>query len=191
MEALEVTRRVFRVLETGDADLANEVFAPEYVNHAAAVSPPACQRNGPPAALATGTWLHHAYNDLSYSVIEATDHDDQVWSRVRMYGTHTGPFVRYLDGRVDQVLPPTGRKIDVEQFHVLTLRGEQVIAHEALRDDLGMIRQLGLFPPRLPAIARVMVWRISQRAAHAARVVTHESERAADSVLGRKVDNGS
>ena len=71
MDATEVTRRVFRVLETGDVALADEVFAPDYVNHAAAVSPAACRLPGPAAALATGAWLRSAYGGLAYSVLDA------------------------------------------------------------------------------------------------------------------------
>ena len=122
---------------------------------------------GPAAALATGAWLRSAYSGLAYSVLDAVEHGDQVWSRVRMSGSHTGAFVRFRGGVVDQVLPPTGRDIDVEQFHVLTRRGPQVIAHEAVRDDLGMVRQLGFLPPRPAAVARIVGWKLTGRAGRA------------------------
>lgn len=80
---------------------------------------------------------------------------------------HTGAFVRFRDGTLDQVLPPTGREIDVEHLHVLTRRGDQVVAHEALRGDLAMIRQLGFLPPRPAAIAGIAGRRLSGRATRA------------------------
>ncbi|MEV5459709.1 hypothetical protein AB0L17_15675 [Streptomyces cellulosae] len=46
-----------------------------------------------------------------------------------MQGRHTGPFVRYREGRLDQAVPPTGRKIDCERIHVLHLREGRVVGH--------------------------------------------------------------
>ncbi|MGX1544470.1 ester cyclase [Streptomyces adustus] len=49
----------------------------------------------------------------------------------------------FEDGAVDQVVPPTGREIDFEQVHLLDLRDGKVIRHEAVRDDVTMLHQLG------------------------------------------------
>ncbi|MER6835480.1 hypothetical protein ABT320_16115 [Streptomyces cellulosae] len=46
-----------------------------------------------------------------------------------MQGRHTGPFVRYREGRLDQAVPPTGREIDCERIHVLHLREGRVVGH--------------------------------------------------------------
>ncbi|MGV9902333.1 hypothetical protein ACWDU8_07550 [Streptomyces sp. NPDC003388] len=46
--------------------------------------------------------------------LETIDKDEQVWVRLRMRGWHTGAFVMFKDGAVDQVLPHTGREIDFE-----------------------------------------------------------------------------
>ncbi|MER7867760.1 ester cyclase [Streptomyces cellulosae] len=84
---------------------------------------------------------------------------DRVWVRLRMRGRHTGPFVRYREVRLDQAVPPTGREIDCEQIHVLALREGRVVGHEAVRDDVTMLRQLGVFPPS-PAVApRMAAWK--------------------------------
>jgi hypothetical protein len=95
-----------------------------------------------------------------------------------MRGTHSGPFVRFDGDQVDQVVPPTGRVIDVEQIHLLRMRENQVVKHEALRDDLGMLEQLRVFPPG-PAVARMAAWKISGRAAAAAREVSDRAAEAA------------
>ncbi|MEU6775088.1 ester cyclase [Streptomyces sp. NPDC046759] len=76
--------------------------------------------------------------------------DDQVWVRLRMRGRHTGPFVRYRDGALDQAIPPTGHDIDFEQIHVLGLREGKVVSHEAVRDDIPVLGQLGSFRRRRP-----------------------------------------
>ncbi|MFC7512635.1 hypothetical protein ACFQV4_29930 [Streptomyces thermocarboxydus] len=79
-------------------------------------------------------------------------------------------------------MPPTGREIDCEQIHVLALREAGSWGHEAVRDDVTMPRQLGVFPPS-PAVApRMAAWKVSGRAARAAEEVTRRAAEAASSV---------
>jgi nogalonic acid methyl ester cyclase/aklanonic acid methyl ester cyclase len=55
-----------------------------------------------------------------------------------MSGTHEGE----LSG-----IPPTGRKVSWRQCHLLTVDDEgRFIDHDAIRDDLGLLRQLGVMP---------------------------------------------
>jgi hypothetical protein len=83
--------------------------------------------------------------------------------RVRMQGRHTGPFVLFRDGKLDKSVPPTGREIDYEQIHVLTVRDGKVVKHEAMRDDLTMLSQLGVFPPAPAIAARLAAWKLTGR----------------------------
>jgi predicted ester cyclase len=39
---------------------------------------------------------------------------------------------------------PTGKSFEVSHIHWQTLQGGQIVEHYANRDDLGMLRQLGL-----------------------------------------------
>ena len=39
---------------------------------------------------------------------------------------------------------PTGRKVEVLQFHSFRIRDGEISEHSAVRDDLGMCKQLGL-----------------------------------------------
>jgi hypothetical protein len=55
---------------------------------------------------------------------------------------------------------------------MMTLRNGQVIRHEALRDDISMLGQLGVFPPEPGTVGRMVVWRVSGRAKRAAAAVT-------------------
>lgn len=182
MDANDLARGMFRVLETGDVDLAVSVMAPDFANREAKVSPPACQLPGPAGPIATGAWLRSTFGGLAYPVIDIVEHGAQVWSRVRMQGRQSGPFVRFRDGRVDQVFPPTGREIDVEHIHIFTLRDGQVVLHEAIRDDLSMLRQLGFLPPRPSSIARIAAWRLSGRAGRAGHAAAAVAATAAASI---------
>ena len=47
-------------------------------------------------------------------------------------------------------LAPTGKAVKVLQFHSFRIRDGLIIEHSAVRDDMGMIQQLGLVtPPRV------------------------------------------
>jgi hypothetical protein len=39
---------------------------------------------------------------------------------------------------------PTRRKVEVLQFHSFRLSGGEITEHAAVRDDLGMLKQLGM-----------------------------------------------
>ncbi|MFI6493948.1 ester cyclase [Streptomyces sp. NPDC050564] len=172
MDPTDLAHGLFRILETGDPALAADVVGEDFHNREAAVAPPACATAGPAGVLASGAWMRSAFSDLRFPVLGIAQNEDQVWVRLRMQGRHTGPFVRFRDGALDQAIPPTGREIDFEQIHVLALRDGKVIAHEAVRDDITMLGQLGVFPPS-PAIAlRMLAWRVTARAVRAADHVT-------------------
>jgi len=114
MDAKDLAEGLFRILETGDAALAAEVVGADNHNREAAVSPAACSTPGPAGTLASGAWLRSAFSDLRFPVLGIARNDDQVWIRLRMQGRHTGPFVRFRDGVLDQAIPPTGREVDFE-----------------------------------------------------------------------------
>lgn len=98
--------------------------------------------------------MRSAFSDLRFPILGVARNDQQIWVRLRMQGRHTGPFVRFKDEALDQAIPPTGRAIDFEQIHVLDLCDGKVIRHEAVRDDITMLGQLGVFPrPRPPPCA--------------------------------------
>ncbi|WP_329454583.1 ester cyclase [Streptomyces sp. NBC_01497] len=169
---------LFRVLQTGDRDLAVEVVHQDNHNREASVAPRACSVPGPAGTLASGAWMRSAFSDLRFPVSASVHDGDRVWVRLRMQGTHTGPFVRFHDGRLDQAVPPTGRDIDFEQVHMLDLKDGQVIRHEAVRDDIAMLGQLGVFPPSPAVGLRMLAWKATGRAARAAEAVSAEAARA-------------
>ncbi|WP_431965995.1 ester cyclase [Actinacidiphila sp. bgisy160] len=184
MDAKDLAEGLFRILETGDAALAAEVVDPGNHNREAAVSPAACSIPGPAGTLASGAWLRSAFSDLRFPVLGIARNDDQVWIRLRMQGRHTGPFVRFRDGVLDQAIPPTGREVDFEQVHLLDLRDGKVVRHEALRDDITMLGQLGVFPPSPAVTLSMIAWKVSGRAKRAADEVTKLAAEAAGQARG-------
>ncbi|MFF1680162.1 ester cyclase [Streptomyces sp. NPDC058256] len=186
-DARGLAEGLFQVLVTGDPVLAADVVGDDFHNREAAVSPPACSLPGPAGVLASGAWMRSAFSDLRFPVLGMTGNDDQVWVRLRMQGHHTGPFVRFRDGALDQAIPPTRREIDFEQIHVLDIRDGRVVRHEAVRDDMTMLGQLGIFPPAPATALSMLAWRVSGRAARAAAHVTAQAAEAAALLRGKQI----
>ncbi|QIQ03892.1 ester cyclase [Streptomyces liangshanensis] len=189
MNADELAHGLFRVLETGDRSLAASVVADDNHNREAAVSPSACAIPGPAGVLASGAWMRFAFDELRFPVLGVAESEGQVWVRLRMQGRHTGAFVRFRDGALDQAIPPTGQRIDFEQVHVLGVRDGKVVSHEAVRDDVTMLGQLGVFPPSPAVGLRMVAWRLSGRAARAAAEVSGQADRAAEAYRSGVVAN--
>ena len=65
---------------------------------------------------------------------------DKVWYRGTRSGTHQGPGP--LPG-----LAPTGKFAAVQHIHLFRIANGKMVEHWALRDDLGFLQQIGMFPP--------------------------------------------
>jgi predicted ester cyclase len=184
-EAVDRAVSIFKILETSDPRLALDVVGAQFQNREAFNSPAACALPGPAGVAASGAWMRFAFSDLHFAILGTALNDQQVWVRVRMQGRHTGPFVLFRDGKVDKAIPPTGRDIDFEQFHVLDVHDGKVTNHEAVRDDMTMLGQLGVFPPTPAGAARLVSWRLSgglKKAAAAVSAAAAEAASACDAV---------
>ncbi|MEV7570188.1 ester cyclase [Streptomyces tanashiensis] len=187
MSAEEAAIGLFTVLATGDAALAAAAVHEEFTNREARVSPAACSIPGPAGTLASGAWLRSAFTDMSFPVTDLVQDGERVWIRLHMRGRHTGPFVRYRDGMLDQAIPPTGALIDSEQVHLLHLQDGKVVHHEAVRDDVTLLGQLGVLPPG-PTARLIEEWHADGRAARAAAAIAEAAERAAATARARTPD---
>lgn len=85
------------------------------------------------------------FPDAGFEPAEIVAEGDWVVVRCFMRGTHLGtgrhPYVHYglLAG-----VAPTGRSVRVEHIHMFRLEDGRIVEHQATRDDVGMMRQLGL-----------------------------------------------
>lgn len=126
----------FRLIETGDSELAGRIIAPDFINREAEGDPDQTPRNlhGPAGFLATGLWLREAFADLRFEDLDAITEGERVAVQATMTGRHTGEF---------QGIQPTGKIFRQRQIHLFRLRGGKIIEHVAQRDDLGLLLQLG------------------------------------------------
>ena len=112
-------------------------------------------------------WLRRAFSDIRFDVHDVELAGDRVVAWVTMHGTHSGPFVGHdsPDGAVTEVFPPTGRRFAARQVHWFRIVDGAIAEHDAVRDDLGMAKQVGWIPPTPAFIVRMLLARWRERAA--------------------------
>jgi hypothetical protein len=79
-----------------------------------------------------------------FEIEELVGEGDIVAGRLTVSGTHEGSLMSE---------PPTGRSVRNSHMHFVRFRDGKAVEHWGVRDDLGMMRQLGLVVipgPRLP-----------------------------------------
>jgi predicted ester cyclase len=89
--------------------------------------------------------LFATFPDFHYRIEEATAESDRVVCKVTMTGTHLGqPTLPEIFNGMLRGVAPTGKRITVLNFHSFRIKDGLISEHAAVRDDLGMVLQLGL-----------------------------------------------
>jgi predicted ester cyclase len=83
------------------------------------------------------------FPDWHMDIVETIASGNVVVVRARVSGTHNGVGKMALNG-MPPGTAPTGKRFEVTHMHWYRLRDGLVVDHYANRDDLGMLRQLGL-----------------------------------------------
>lgn len=126
-----VIQRYFEELfNQGKVEIVGELLAPDYVNHSTA-SPE--QSRGPDGVVEVVLALRRAFPDLKYEILDLIEGDSAVAVRARVTGTHLGDFFG---------APPTGRSIDVAQITIERFRGDRIVEHHRVTDELALRKQL-------------------------------------------------
>jgi len=137
----ENTMLVHRLYDEGinrhDADAAAAFYAIDAKNHGRVVG-----RAGMKAVFEA---LFSTFPDFTYRIEESTAESDRVVCKVTMSGTHLGrPTLSQAFSGMLNGVAPTGKPVRVPQFHSFRISGGRIVEHAAVRDDLGMLLQLGL-----------------------------------------------
>jgi len=115
----------------GELSLVEELIATDCVDHSGPPGSPA----GHEGIRQTVGWLHSVFDDLRYEVEDVFGDGDRVAIRATFSGVHRGELFGHA---------PTGRPVSVPHIHVYRVEDGRIAEHWATRDDLGMMRQLGL-----------------------------------------------
>jgi len=130
-----IVRRIFRdFLNAGNLEAANDLFAPDFVNHSPGrrTTP---DREGLKQFIA---YLHAAFPDVSWTIDDLVADGDRVAIRMTLRGTHTGDLFG---------IPPTGKRIDMAAMTILRFAGGKAVERWNVSDDLLLLQQIGVIPP--------------------------------------------
>lgn len=127
-----VRRALDEVYTRGDLAAVDELFHEEYADHEPAhpEHPP-----GSESVRETVRSLHAAFGDLRFEVHDEIAEGDMVVQRATMSGRHTGVLAGH---------EATGREFAVRHVYIWRITDGRIVEHWGSRDDLGLLRQLGL-----------------------------------------------
>ena len=125
-----------RLLAGGETELAEQLVHPDFVNNEADPK----RRSGPSGAAATSEWLRSCFGSLRYDIHRVFIDGEMAAAYVTMHGTH--------EGGLPPGVPATHKPFAVKHVHLFRFADDgRIVEHSAVRDDLGMVMQLGLLPP--------------------------------------------
>jgi steroid delta-isomerase-like uncharacterized protein len=138
MQDLEHNKRVIRetwerIVPSGDLDGLDALVAPDVVQRG--------QRPGEPPGLAgvkaTMRWLSTVFSDQRWEIHDLVAEGPIVVCRLTHHGRHTGDLIG---------IPPTGRTVAYQYVHFFRFDGGKVVEQWSVRDDMALMRQLGVVP---------------------------------------------
>lgn len=133
-EIFEIVIGVAKVMATLDEEVAHKYLAADFVDHEA--SPGVA--TGPEGYLSTARYMRTAFPDAAWQPEDFFTTGDKYAVRVTFRGTHQGDFMG---------IPATGRKVEVQHLHFYRIADGKVAEHWGARDELTLLRQLGVFTP--------------------------------------------
>jgi len=135
---LDVLRETRRFWEEGfncrDLSVLDGLIADDYVNHAALPGTPP-GRSGQVAVMER---LWAAFPDARFEITHLVQDGDVVICIGTMSGTHEGELLG---------VPGSGRRVEWRMCHLMRFDADgRAAEHRAIRDDLGLLRQMGARP---------------------------------------------
>jgi predicted ester cyclase len=91
--------------------------------------------------------IYTRFPDIRFTVEQWIVDGDWVAVRTTYAGTHRGVGRLPVDGGMLIGVPPTDKAFSVLHLHLFRVENGLIKEHWAGRDDIGMMRQLGLLPP--------------------------------------------
>jgi steroid delta-isomerase-like uncharacterized protein len=131
----EVVERFYsEVVNAGNLDLIDELFADDFVEHESLEGRPQ-NRDGVKQFFAD---LRKAFPDLEFTVEHVLAEEDTVAARVRVRGTHAG--AEFMG------IPADGRAVDFDAMDMIQFADGVATAHWGVSDSVTLMQQLGVIP---------------------------------------------
>jgi len=134
-------RMVEEVVNRGNFDVVDELFHPEYVDHAA---PP----NSPPGLAgvrAIFQMFRTGFPDVKFTIDQLVGEGNYVATLVHGEGTQTGQFLQF---------PPSGKHAIWRSVGFFRVENGKIREHWGIPDLLGLLIQIGIIPPPAAASSR-------------------------------------
>jgi steroid delta-isomerase-like uncharacterized protein len=128
------TRFVEEVINGGNVDIVEDLFAPDYVDHTAPPGAPP----GLDAVRMIPTIFRGGFPDVNFKIEKLVGDGDVVASHVTGHGTHTGQFLAF---------PASGNEATWRSLGFFRVRDGKIVEHWGLPDMLGLLIQIGVIPP--------------------------------------------
>jgi steroid delta-isomerase-like uncharacterized protein len=129
-----VRQLVEEVLNKGNMSWADEIIAPNFIEHEEL--PPGFPP-GREASKLLFTMLRSAFPDFKATIQQLISEGDKVVMYMTWTGTQKGEFMG---------VPPTGKSISINVIDIVRIADGQVVEHWGIMDQMAMMQQLGVIP---------------------------------------------
>ena len=133
-ELREVALGVGAVFSSLDEEAARRFIHPDFVDHEASEG----VGGGPAGYIATARYMNSAFSEASWMPAQIFSTEDKYAMVITFSGVHTGEFMG---------IPATGKKVEVRHLHFFRVQDGKAIEHWGARDELTLLKQIGVFTP--------------------------------------------
>jgi steroid delta-isomerase-like uncharacterized protein len=127
-------RMVEEVVNQGNFDVVDEIFHPDYVDHAAPPGAPP----GLEGVKAIFSMFRTGFPDVKFTIDQMVGEGNYVATLVHGEGTHTGQFIEF---------PPSGKHAQWRSVGFFRVEDGKIREHWGIPDLLGLLIQIGVIPP--------------------------------------------
>ena len=128
----ELVKRIFGGLNERNADIYQELYAPDYAWYFPSNNPKPLSREEEQGFVKI---LWNAFPDINWSIEELIAKDDRIIVRFIARGTHTGEW---------QGIPATGNKIEGSGIWIARIENGKLVEVREDYDLMGQMQQLGM-----------------------------------------------
>lgn len=128
-----IFEKLIRLQESGDLNTADQIIAPNWVNHDPSMPP----LQGIEGFKQLTMLFRSAFPDMRVEIEDILAEGDKVSARLHLRGTNSGPFMG---------MPPTGKAVDVTATGIFRVVNGRVSDNWVNLDALKMMQQLDVIP---------------------------------------------
>ena len=128
-------RTLEEIFPACDVEGLAEVVAPDVIAHGGRPGEP----QGFEGVKQTMLWLGRVFSDQRWEIHQMIGEGDTVVVHCTHHGRHTGELMG---------IPPTNREVAYDYIQIVRFRDGKGIEHWGIRDDMTLMRQLGVLPGR-------------------------------------------